>query len=293
VRVLVTADLHYDAPRSRAPAQALAEEILRTGGDALVLVGDTASADHDPLREALALFDGFSGRKFLVPGNHCLWCLPGEDSIERYERTVPAIAAEAEFSVLDHEPAQMNSIALVGSIGWYDYSYRQEELDIPLEFYEAKVAPGAAEKLPEFRHLVDRFEGRLGQWHLNIGARWMDGVHVRMDMADEEFLEYLLDKLRGQLRRLEADAAVRQVLAFVHHLPVRELVPEDRPPELAFAAAYMGSDKIGQALMDCPKLTHVFCGHSHWPGRHKVDGVEIINVGSTYSEKRLEVLELP
>ncbi|KPK81960.1 MAG: hypothetical protein AMJ81_10190 [Phycisphaerae bacterium SM23_33] len=291
--MLVTADLHYDAQRSRAPAQALAEEVLRTGGDALVLVGDTASAKHEPLREALGLFDGFPGRKLLVPGNHCLWCLPGEDSIRRYEEIVPAIAAEAGFCVLDHEPARMDGVALAGSIGWYDYSYREEGLDIPLEFYRAKVAPGAAEKLPEHRHLVERFQGQLGDWHLNIGARWMDGVHVRMDMADEEFLEYVLKKLRRQLGELQADAAVRQVLAFVHHLPVRELVPEGRPPDIAFAAAYMGSDKIGHVLLGCPKLTHVFCGHSHWQGTHKVDGVEIINVGSTYLEKRLEVLDLP
>lgn len=293
MRVLVTADLHYDAPRSRAPAEELAERVRQTGGDVLVLVGDTASADHQTLREALALFEGFPGRKFLVPGNHCLWCLPGEDSILRYEKIVPAIAAEAGFDVLDHAPARMDAVGLVGSIGWYDYSYREEHLDIPLEFYRAKVAPGAAEKMPEHRHLVERFRGQLADWHLNITSRWMDGVHVRMDMADEEFLAYLLTKLRRQLDELQADAAVGQVLAFVHHLPVRQLVPEDRPPELAFAAAYMGSDKIGQALLGCEKLTHVFCGHSHWPGTHRAGGVEIINVGSTYSEKRLEVLDLP
>ena len=39
MRLLVTADLHYDTTRSRAPAQAVAREVLRTGGDALVLVG--------------------------------------------------------------------------------------------------------------------------------------------------------------------------------------------------------------------------------------------------------------
>ncbi len=91
---------------------------------------------------------------------------------------------------------------------------------------------------------------------------------------------------------MDASAAVRQVLAFVHHLPFRELVPQQRPPPLAFAAAYMGSDKIGHALLECKKLSHVFCGHSHWPGRLNVKGVEVINVGSTYFEKRLEVLEL-
>ncbi len=292
MRVLVTADLHYDAPRSREPTEALAERVCRTGGDVLVLVGDSASADHQPLRECLKLFADFPGRKLLVPGNHCLWCLPGEDSIRRYEEIVPAIAAEAGFAVLDHAPAILGGVALVGSIGWYDYSYREEHLEIPLEFYRAKVAPGAAERLDEHRHLVERFRGKLNDWHFNIQARWMDGVHVRLELTDEEFLQYVLEKLRGQLRAVQEDPSVRRVAAFVHHLPFRQLVPPDRPPQFAFAAAYMGSDRIGEALKTCGKLTHVFCGHSHWRGTWRIGNVEVVNVGSTYDQKHLEVVDL-
>jgi len=270
----------------------LARRACRMGGDALVLVGDTASAAHQPLRDCLALFADFPGRKLLVEGNHCLWCLPGEDSIQRYERIVPAIAAEAGFAVLDHQTVVLGPVGLVGSIGWYDYSYRQEELGIPVEFYRAKVAPGAAQRLPEHRELVSRYRGQLADWHFNISARWMDGVHVRMDMSDEEFLEYVLGRLRGHLAELEADPAVRQVVAFVHHLPFRQLLPEDRPEQFAFAAAFLGSDRIGQALLASRKLTHVFCGHSHWPGRCRIGPVEVVNLGCTYSEKHLEVLEL-
>lgn len=293
MRLLVTADLHYDAARSRSPARSLAEKAVRTGGDALVLVGDTAGAAHEPLRECLDLFSDFPGRRFLVPGNHCLWCLPGEDSIRRYEEIVPAIAAEAGFAVLDQAPAVMDGLGLVGSIGWYDYSYRAEHLEIPLEFYRAKVAPGAAQRLPEHRHLVETFSGQLAEWHMNISARWMDGARVRMDLTDEEFLQYVVARLAGQLDRMQADPRVAQVAAFVHHLPFRQLVPTDRPPELAFAAAFMGSDKIGQVLQSCPKVSHVFCGHSHWAGSVQIGKIKVINVGSTYSQKRLEVLDLP
>ncbi len=292
MRVLVTADLHYDAPRSRAPTEALAETVRRTGGDVLVLVGDSASAAHEPLIDCLRLFADFPGRKLLVPGNHCLWCLPGEDSLRRYEQVLPELAARAGFQVLHHRPLVLDSLALVGSIGWYDYSYREHGLDIPVEFYQAKVAPGAAERLQEHRRLADRFRGRLAEWHLNLGVRWMDGVHVRMDMTDEEFLEYVLAKLRRQLADLEADEAVRQVVAFVHHLPSSQLVPRGRPPPFAFAAAFMGSDRIGEVLRGCGKLTHCFCGHSHWRGTCRVGHIEVINVGSTYTEKHLEVLEL-
>jgi len=292
MRLLVTADLHYDSPRSREPVRALAEEACRGGGDVLVLVGDTAGVAHQPLRECLALFGEFPGRRFLVPGNHCLWCLLEEDSIQRYEEILPAIAAEAGFSVLDHEPDVIEATGLVGSVGWYDYSYRERRLKIPLEFYKAKVSPGAAEKFSEHRHLLETYRGKLADWHMNMNARWMDGVRVRMNMTDEEFLDYLVGKLRGQLDRFQADAGVRRVVAFVHHLPFRQLVPTGRPPVLAFAAAYMGSDKIGRVLADCPKLTHVFCGHSHWRDAVQIEKIKVINVGSTYTQKHLEVLDL-
>ena len=75
-------------------------------------------------------------------------------------------------------------------------------------------------------------------------------------------------------------------------LPFRQLLPADRPPQFAFAAAYLGSDRIGEALRACPKLTHVVCGHSHWAGRCEVGKVEVVNIGSTYTEKYMEIVDL-
>jgi len=292
MRLIVTADLHYDAPRSRTPAEALARDICRAGGDALVLVGDSAGAAHQDLRDCLRLFAAFGGKKFLVPGNHCLWCLNGEDSITRYEQTLPAIAAEADFAVLDHAPARLGGVGLVGSIGWYDYSYRYEELDLPLAFYRAKITPGAARRFDEHRHLVAAHRRRLSKRHFDLTARWMDGVHVRMDLTDEEFLDRLLGKLVRQLGVLAGDPAVERIVAFVHHLPFRQLVPQGRPAPFAFSAAFMGSDRIGRALLDCPLVTHVYCGHSHWAHSERIEHMQVVNIGSTYVEKRMEILDL-
>ena len=87
-------------------------------------------------------------------------------------------------------------------------------------------------------------------------------------------------------------AQSRQVVAFLHHLPFAGLVPDDRPDRFAFAAAYMGSPRFGEILLGCEKLTHVYCGHSHWPARQQIGGVAVVNVGSNYIHKHLEVLDL-
>lgn len=295
MRILVTADLHYDIARSRGPARELAQRAVATGGDALVLVGDTAGAELGPLLECLRLFDGFAGRRLFVPGNHCLWCLPGQDSMDRYERILPDACGEAGFEFLDQGPVVLGgeeqaAIGLAGSIGWYDYSFADASLDMPEDFYRAKVAPGAAEYLGGHEAILERHRGRLTKRHLDMGVRWMDGVHVRLGVTDEEFLGLLCARLRSQL--LDLSARCERIVVFTHHLPFGNLVPSGRPDRFAFAAAFLGAGALGDVILEFPKVSHVYCGHSHWPGRKQVGHVAIVNVGSTYTEKRLEVLEL-
>ncbi len=291
MRILVTADLHYDIARSREPATELARSVCGIGGDAIVLVGDSAGANLEILVDCLELFDDFKGRKFFVPGNHCLWSQDGESSLERYERIIPETASQVGWTMLDHNPAMLGDIGLVGSVGWYDYSFADEALGIPLDFYRAKVAPGAAKYLGGYEDLLERHRDRLTSEHMGLGARWMDGRHVDLGMTDEQFTTLLCDRLAKQLEELAP--RVKRVVAFVHHLAFPAAVPPDRPARFAFAAAYMGSYRLGETLRKCPKLTHVYCGHSHWFDRRRVGEIEVVNVGSTYIKKRLEVLDLP
>ena len=290
MKILVTADLHYDISRSREPVRLLARRVCASGGDAVVLVGDTAGADTGQLVECLSLFDKFPGLKFLVAGNHCLWCRPGEDSMHRYRHVLPAVAAEAGFHLLDEAPAYIGDIALVGSVGWYDYSFRDKSLGIPEPFYRAKLAPGAARYLGGHDDLLAAHSHELTDAHMSLGVRWMDGLHVRLGVSDEQFLDMVAATLQEHIR-LAAEKA-RRICVFVHHLPFAALVPAGRPPGFAFAAAFMGAERLGELIRRCPKVTHVFCGHSHWPTEILVGGINVLNVGSTYTDKKLKVLEL-
>ncbi len=291
MRILATADLHYDIKRSREPTEALAARTLQTGGDVLVLVGDTAGRDLRIMRECLGLFAGFTGRKLLVPGNHCLWSWPGEDSMERYLSALPTLAAEMGFSVLDHHPEVVGRIGLAGSIGWYDYSFQDEALGIPEPFYEAKVSPGAAARFEEHEHLVEAHADVLTERQMAFGARWMDREYVRLGMTDREFVAFLAGRLDGQLTGLSD--VCDQIITFIHHLPFALSVPPGRPDRFAFAAAYLGAEQFGQTLLAHEKVTHIYCGHSHWRDVRRVGSLEVINIGSTYVEKHLEILDLP
>ena len=283
MRIAVTADLHFEVARSAEPARAMAAELCGSPADALIIAGDTFAFETEGLTAALRHFDGFPGAKFLVAGNHDLWTRTGDS--ELIYQTLGQAAAAAGFHFLDDAPAVLGGVGLVGNIGWWDLSYRRAELGVPLRFYEAKVAPGAAGMFEQHRRLLDPAEGEPPtERAIAIRARWMDGVRVRRRQTDAEFLQMCLDRLDRHLTEIAPQVDV--IVAAVHHLPFAELVPLYGDDRYDFAAAYLGSPRIGEVLLAHPKVRLAFCGHSHRPGRVQHGGLTCLNVGSGYTFKQ-------
>jgi predicted phosphohydrolase len=288
MKIIITADLHYNVKRSREPARHMIERIKGARPDVVALVGDTAGHDLSVLSECLRLFADYNGHKLFVAGNHELWSHAG-DSWERYERHLPDAAREAGFHYLDESPLIVDDIAFVGSVGWYDYSFRYEDLGVPLRFYEAKVGPGAAERLTECRHLLADSDD-VPEAARHISARWMDGPNVKLPFSDPEFTDLLVERLDHHLTGLPD--RVSEVVALIHHLPFADLIRRRGDPSWDFAAAFLGSPRFGEVLLRHPRVAHAYCGHSHQRARIRKGGLECINVGATYRDKRFEVLEL-
>jgi hypothetical protein len=290
MRLLATADLHYNHPRSRPLADDLIDQVNRAGGDALLLVGDTAVADGDSLERCLSRFI-FPGPKLFVPGNHELWT-HGPDSYALHTEHLPRRVRALGWQWLPTEPffapGTAGEVALVGSVGWYDYSFAPEGLGIPRRFYEQKVSPGVAARFDEYAHLLQGDEA-IGPEAMAVVARWNDGRFVKLGRSDDAFLDELLAQLRSQLGSL---STVPTVLAAVHHLPFRELLPPPGGAQWDFAKAYLGSDRIGRLLLEFPNVRHALCGHSHFPVEAQVGHVRAVNIGSGYRWKTFKTLDL-
>jgi predicted phosphohydrolase len=286
MRLIITADLHYNHARSRPLAEDVIAQINRAGGDVLLVIGDTAVADGDTLEQCLRLFD-FPGKKLLLAGNHELWTHRA-DSYNIFSAELPGRVRDLGWQWLETDPWYTDALAIVGTVGWYDYSFAQENLGIPRRFYQHKVSPGAAEHFEEFAPLLaDRSD--LSPETMSIVARWNDGRHVKLHRSDEAFLEEILGRLREQLTT--ASQRSKQIIAATHHLPFHDLLPPPHSAQWDFAKAYLGSERIGQLLLEFPKITHAYCGHSHFPARARVGHIEAINIGSGYRWKTFEVLE--
>src|SRR5260370_42435510 len=102
LRLIATADLHFNHARSRPLAEAIIDQMNRAGGDVMVVVGDTATADGDALERCLSLID-FPGPKLFVAGNHELWTL-GDNSYQLFVEQLPARVRALGWHWLEGDP---------------------------------------------------------------------------------------------------------------------------------------------------------------------------------------------
>src|SRR5436190_20249004 len=108
MRLLVTADLHYDHPKSKGLADDLIDQMNAAGGDVLLIVGDTAAAEGDALERCLSRFT-FAGPKLFVAGNHELWTR-GDDSYHLFHVGLPERVRALGWQWLEREPFERDGI---------------------------------------------------------------------------------------------------------------------------------------------------------------------------------------
>jgi Icc-related predicted phosphoesterase len=285
MRVLATTDLHFNHPTSHRLAEDVIAQMNRAGGDVLLLAGDTGVADGKYLEQCLSQFH-FAGPKLFLCGNHELWTAR-DDSYRLFTDELPARIEAMGWQWLETRPLLAPGVAIVGTMGWYDYSFASPLLNIPKRFYQAKLSPGAA----KYFGREDLFEGHddVPPHTLEIMARWNDAKHVKLHRTDEQFVEELLAKLSKQLDEV---AGVAKVVVATHLLPFRELLPPSHSLQWEFTKAYLGSRRLGDVILRHKNVTHTICGHSHLAAEATIQHVKAINIGSTYKWKTFRAIEV-
>lgn len=268
MRMFFASDLHYGVGQEGdAAVRTLAGDLRPPNAgtdDVLILVGDLAT-DDAALRACLALFVGFPGRKFAVAGNHDIWIEGDASSWIRYRRVMKLFRA-AGFHPLEEEPARMDGVGIAGSMGWYDYSFKDEELGIPARAYAAKTFPGRS------------------------SPSWNDALYARWGMTDAEMTAWQADRLD---RHLASIADCREKIVAIHHVPTKRLLYHPRwlvPTEIRFANAFLGSERF--AGIACARgVDLVVNGHIHLAGSARIGGTSFASIGGDYCKKQLIIRE--
>lgn len=239
MKLLVTADLHYGTSRAdNRQVEALAQRVCQEQADALLIAGDIGEG-LPAISACLSLFRPFTGMKLAVPGNHDIWVHAGAaDSWDLHERALPQLFESHGFHPLHVRSTRIADVGFVGSMGWYDYSFR-DDIGIDLERYESKIYPGSP------------------------GPLWNDARYVRLPMSDVELTACLAQRLRDQLQSVDD---CRSIVAVVHHLVSKRLLFHPRfmvPRVWRFLNAFLGSTVLGTVLTEQPRVRLALCGHIH------------------------------
>jgi predicted phosphodiesterase len=278
LRIAVTADLHYGT-RHTAGNRATHDLAARLAGsppDLLIIAGDVGAGDD--FDRCLELFEPLPCPKAVVPGNHDIWVRtddPRGDSLDVYERHLPAVCREHGFVYLDQDAVLFpeSDLGVVGSINWYDYTWDNDLL--------RAAAP-------------DDWEERLRTKRFTKGMH-NDANFVRWPLDDLTFTDRVVSKLTADL-----DAALARfgrVIVVAHHPPLRGLLyPAREPPPLdaLLWRAFSGNARLEDVLRArARRIPLVFCGHTHSARECQVGRMRGFNVGGDYPFKRLLWVDWP
>ena len=278
VRLAITADLHY-GPRhadGEAATRHLAADLSHDPPDLFVIAGDVGAGDE--FGRCLDLFADLPCAKALVPGNHDIWVRsddPRGDSLDVYQRHLPAEAAARGFHYLDAGPLVLPDagLAVVGSMNWYDYSWGLDGL----------------------REVAADWPDRLRSKRFRRG-RHNDANFVKWRYDDPGFARAAVETLDDHVQDALL-AGARQVLLVTHHPPFRGLTPPPpAEPDLdsCLWAAFSGTAELEELLTRyAGRIPLAFCGHTHF-AREAVHGLTRgFNVGGDYDHKRLLRVDWP
>jgi putative phosphoesterase len=257
----VISDLHYEVnQKGDAVVERLAKLLnsRSSSNDVLAIAGDIG-ADDNSVQQCLSLFKSFKGTKCAIAGNHDVWTDNSRSSMSRYTALSEIMRSE-NFHPLEDAPLNLEGFSLVGTMGWYDYSFA-DDLNIPRGEYEAKHSP-------------------------SVGVSWMDRVHARWGVNDLAVTHWQNERLRTQL----AQATSKKVVAITHHLPTKKLLFHPRcllPKALRFANAFLGNNTMGEILCNDGRVKQCFSGHIHWASSCTIGETRFHTVGGSYTQKEL------
>lgn len=269
--VACTSDIHVDISDKNRQAVDLLDGVLEElCPDVFVFAGDV-SPDPVEVERFLRSLSGVKASKIFVSGNHDIWVpenrqLKAYDSQTKYYVDLKELCERNGFLYLSKEPVIVSDIAFVGTIGWFDYSTRNEFLDslFPISSYESN-------------------QSFVGIWNDYCYAYWTENrdVDSRREesksarrMADRDVARMLCSDLADQLRKVEGK--VKQAVAVTHTVPFKELVKHTGDPEFDFFSAFIGNTELGRIITDSKIVKYAVCGHTHFPAEKEIGSVKCI-----------------
>ncbi|MGB9598055.1 MAG: metallophosphoesterase, partial [Candidatus Poribacteria bacterium] len=208
MRIGVTSDIHSDfSPYNRQIVNHLVDVASESELDVLIICGDVSSNIYT-FTETISAFHNLLCKKLFIAGNHDIWVRTNDITSHNKYNLITKICDEVGFHHLGDSPFVIDKTAFCGTIGWYDYSYKNDRFEIPDSVYEKKI-----------------FQGSI----------WNDANFARWQLSDKEATIKFSNKLQNQIDCVKDK--VSRIITVTHHVPFRECVRyKDELPDDFFSA---------------------------------------------------------
>jgi putative phosphoesterase len=264
MRIAAVSDIHVRNDGSdKRLLETVRDRVESLSPDVFIIAGDIS----DKLRilsDSLDILYQPDSKNLYVAGNHDIWFEEeiGIGSLEKYSKKIGEVCEKNKFMHLPDNPYIVDNMAFVGSIGWYDYSLRRYDLQIPDKAYQGK----------EFK-----------------GEVWFDLFSVDWEFTDPEATDLFNRKIEYDLVNLPRN--IERVVFVSHHIPFRELSYYKGRLPWDFFSAFMGAESTGEILQKDSRVILSISGHSHVRKRAKMGDLVAVTVPLGYGRSSDEELE--
>ena len=244
MRVGLISDLHIDINKDYPIVELTAETAAEQMTDVLVIAGDISETQNQTLQAIERLQSLCEFPVYYVPGNHDMW---NKNCPECTTEEIDRIYRE-DLRCLSGKPVILEKdgrqLALVGDVGWYDYSMASPE-------YSRDVLDGM---------MMD-------------GRTWQDKLYNQWTEDNQKQMFRCLKQLEKQLK----DCGSLPVLAVTHMLPVKDFCVPEEPDGIkwGFFNAFLGSTALEELYKKYP-VRYAVCGHVHYRSIVERDGIRHI-----------------
>lgn len=229
MKFAVISDIHLDINRDYPVLAHLAAYAGQQGADGFLIAGDISEHAEETIASMKQLEEESGCPVYYVPGNHDMWSedfsRQTTDSIyQRYRQDPRCLIGKPQVLTGKGGP-----FALVGDIGWYDYSFG-------LEYF-------SAEELAKMN-----YDGRT--WQDSLKNQWTADNIGRTAI-----------QLKGLEQQLQ-QAGGMPVIVMTHMIPIREFCVSADRTLWRYFNAFLGSEALGSLFERC-QAAYSISGHVH------------------------------
>lgn len=234
MKISILSDIHVDEQfiESDPIEDALVKVLNEEKPNYLIIAGDIAN-DYRKSLEILYLLEKKTETKILfVPGNHDLWNKENDK-----ENTNEIYLELKKFKGnLSNGPAIIGDWAIVGDVGWYDYSFADE------------------------RYSLEQLS--VGN---DFNRNWKDKKYINWEKDDISVTKWFKEKLNQQIDDLKDKNII-----LVTHVVTHEIFTVKNREMWKYFNAYLGTKNYDE-LYKKENVKYVIMGHVHYRKKVMID----------------------